>query len=179
MHIALVHGFNEPTAGRETIDKMAKYLRSLGHTVDTDSCDYGYHELIMVRFFYRKAVKRIRAALEQCDLIIGHSNGANYITKALKKHDKPIKVVYIAPALNRKTKVPECVTDQYVFHSNADKPTKWAKLLFKHPWGDMGRKGYNGTDPRVTNLNYNHIPHSDWFSNAWCKRIADKIHALL
>jgi hypothetical protein len=181
MHIVLVHGFNIHDGGRSTIDKMAKYLRSHGHTCDTDAADYGWHDLIRVRFFHRKAVRRIAAAIMQADVVITHSNGANYVTKALKKTKHPRIVIHMSPALNKKTKIPAAVSEQHVFHTRHDKPTAAARFMLAHPWGNMGKVGYQGHDNRNTNHDYTDrvSAHSNWFTNINSSYFAGVINKLL
>lgn len=181
MHIVLVHGFNVRDGGKRTIDKLAKHLQGYGHTVDTDTADYGLHGLIKVRFFNGQAVRRIRGALVLADAVITHSNGANYTTKALKTLTHKVKVFHLSPALNKKKKVPAAVSVMHVFHTGHDKAVKAAKYLIAHPWGNMGRVGYKGKDKRVTNHDHtDRVPaHSDWFTNANAAYFASKINRLL
>lgn len=165
MRIVLVHGFHVRDGGRRTVDQLAEKLRSRGHTVDTDSADYGFYSLFMVRFFGGKAVKRIRRALEDADAAITHSNGAHFTTRALRKITNKKIVVHLSPALNRKTKPPQSVFEQHVFFTRHDKPLKWASWLIAHPWGSMGAYGYTGNDGRVYNHDFTDQVkgHSDWF----------------
>ena len=181
MKIVLVHGFNVRDGGRRSIDQLADSLRRRGHTVDTDTADYGWHGLIKVRFFHGSAVRRIRAALMSADAVITHSNGANYATKALKKINSKKIVVHISPALNKRSKPPKSVGTQHVFHTRHDNAVQWGKYVLFHPWGNMGAYGYAGKDNRVTNHDYtNRVKgHSDWFRNGNTSYFAGVISNLL
>lgn len=176
----LVHGYNVRDKGWRTIDGLGPWLEKRGHTVDTDSADYGWHGLIKVRFFHQEAVDRIARALGSADAVVTHSNGANYTMKALRLVQRPIKVIHISPALNRRVKIPECVTEMHVFHTAHDMAVKASRLLRWHPWGDMGAKGYKGNDPRVTNHDYSDVVygHSDWFKGLNCPYFASRIEEL-
>lgn len=165
-----IHGFNVRDAGAQTVDTLAPFLAENGFFVDTDEADYGWHGLIKVRFFYKKAVERIRAAISDADLIYCHSNGYNYLVKALKGLTRPSGkgkpvVVAISPAYDRKAPVPRNIKNLYVLHTTNDFWVKVAALLRFHPWGSMGAHGYCGPeDPRVTNMEESDVPgHSAWF----------------
>ena len=177
MKIVLVHGFNVSDGGKNTVDKLALHLEAMGHTVDKDTADYGLHNLIMVRFFYRKAVKRIANAIENADAVITHSNGANYTMKAMRKVRSMAQVVHLSPALNSKVKVPSSISRMFVFRTRNDSAVKWARWLFNHPWGAMGARGYRGKDMRVFNYDYtNRVKgHSDWFIEANAKFFAGRV----
>jgi hypothetical protein len=63
--------------------------------------------------------------------------------------------VYINAALKRDIEVPESLRWMHVYYNQYDEVVPLAslpvvgKLLFDPRWGNMGRDGYTGTDPRV------------------------------
>lgn len=179
--IVLIHGFNVRDAGARTVDQLASYLRRRGHSVDTDSADYGYYSLLMVRLFSVNAVERIRNAILDADVVITHSNGANFATKALKKISDKKLVFHLSPALNKRARPPASVFEQHVFHTRHDGAVKAAMYLLFHPWGNMGAVGYQGKDGRVYNHDYtNRVnAHSDWFRGINRAYFAGVIDALI
>ena len=181
MNIVLVHGFNVKDGGKRTVDTLAPTLHKRGHLTDTDSADYGYHDLIKVRFNHKAAVLRIAGALEKADAVITHSNGANYAHQAMLMIGRKLTVIHISPALNNKVNVPAVVERMVVFHTRNDKAVKAAKWLLFHPWGNMGSSGYTGHDTRVRNLDYTYMVkgHSDWFKGEKAAYFANHIADLL
>ena len=184
MHIVLIHGYNDPTAGERNVDRLAPYLRAAGHTVDTDTADYGWFSLFMVRFHKYSAVRRIRAALWEADAVISHSNGSNYENKALRSlhgHTRNYRVVRLSPALNRSTGVADNVDLGFVFHTKADIAVWFAALLPWHPWGSQGRKGYRGKDSRIINWDFSDTVsgHSDWFDDDNIESVARDVLSAL
>jgi len=103
----------------------------------------------------------------------GHSDGCNILRQAAA-HGAPFaQLVFINPALDSDAEIASQVRVIHVWHSPADFAVKLAKLLFLHPWGDMGAKGYTGPsrEPQQLWINYNkqeHMPvrsdsHTDVF----------------
>jgi hypothetical protein len=179
--IVLIHGFNVRDGGARSIDKLAPLLEAAGHTVDKDEADYGWLGLLSVRIRKYSAVRRIMLALEYADVVISHSNGANYENMALKlldqRHSRKYKVIRISPALNPKTGVPRNVLFAGVWHTRADWIAGLSGLLLFHPWGRQGMSGYDGTDWRIRNFDYTDLiaGHSDWFENGNVSIIAQDI----
>lgn len=168
MKIVIVHGFNVSDGGKGSIDRLAPWLREKypGAFVDTDSADYGLHRLLKVRFFWRTAVKRIAATLNDADMVITHSNGANYTMKAIRKHvqNDKLHVIHISPALNRKQRLRKLVFRKMdTFHSDGDFWVKLAGWLPFHSWGPAGAKGIKTDDPRHDNHHLKDPSHSGWF----------------
>lgn len=159
--VVLVHGWNVRDGGAKTVDTLESYLVKNGWTVDKDSADYGFIFWRMLSFLGRwfktkGIVKRLVPAMEKADLIITHSNGANFANRALKlleiKHINTKIVVHISPALNKCTKIPPAVKAQLVLHTRWDSAVNLAKWIPFSRWGNMGAVGYAGTDQRNTNI---------------------------
>lgn len=181
MRIVAVHGFNVRDGGYRTVDSFGPVLRSRGHEYDTDSGDYGLHDLIRVRFFHKDAVERIARALQTADAVVTHSNGANYTMQALKQIRRPITVFHVSPALNSRVAIPACVKQMYVFHTRNDSAVKLARWLLFHSWGAMGATGYRGHDARAVNLDFTKRVrgHSDWFRGLNAPYFAGRVANLL
>lgn len=157
----LIHGWNVRDKGARTVDTLGPHLERGGWTVDKDSADYGFIFWMMFSFigrifFAKKLVKRLVPAIAKADLIVDHSNGGNFSTKALKllggEHLHTKVVVHISPAMNKKTDIPSAVKAQLVMHTRYDKATRLAAYIPFSPWGSMGTYGYMGFDVRNTNL---------------------------
>lgn len=182
LRIVLVHGFNVRDAGERSIDQLAWPLRHLGHEADTDSADYGYFGLLGVRFFRgkrrREALGRLEQAFDTADIIVTHSNGANFATEAMKRFSagRQFNVVHVSPALNMDTPPPASVGRQLVYHTMNDGWVRLARILPWHPWGAMGAYGYQGDDRRVESRAWPSVNgHGDWFNETHRRRLAEEI----
>lgn len=172
--IIFVHGFNVRDGGAQTVDRFAPFFKGLGYNVETDSADYGYFSLFMVRFNKHSAVVRIANAIRAAEatgkrvIIVSHSNGSNYTNKALRLLARSghamnnIIEVRLSPALNRTTATyaSKCT----VFYSRTDIWPWLSSLLFLHPWGGQGTFGYKGDCLLMKSWDYTDAVkrHSDW-----------------
>jgi hypothetical protein len=172
MKIVLVHGFNVRDGGRYTVDMLAPLIRNAGFSIDLDEGDYGFFNIWMIRFrksrTRQRVLHKLAKAFETADVIITHSNGANFTTQALDmmgtEYNNKLLVIHISPALDRNTEIPNAVRHQLVLHTPHDKAVRLSSWLWFHPWGRMGAKGYNGTDNRNTNIEVTAVKgHSAWF----------------
>ena len=98
------------------------------------------------------------AVLAGYDVVaVGHSNGCAIIHHATRRYDANIKhCIYINPALGRALSPGVNVERTDIWYSPSDKPVKWSKIFRKsdaRPWGEMGAKGYKGSDKRMYNFN--------------------------
>lgn len=184
MKVVLVHGFNVKDRGARSIDKLAPYLQTLGHECDTDSeADYGYWTLLSMYTWKRKGVReRLARAFADADVIVTHSNGANFATQALNMMDdsRPRVLIHFSPALERKTPVPRNVKHEVVFHSKRDGVVRFlAPLAPFLPWGSAGAHGKKVDGP-VTNVDETpYIPsHSAWFKDHNASHYARRVHGL-
>lgn len=172
MKIVLVHGFNVRDGGKHTIDTLIPLITNEGYTVDKDEGDYGFFNIWMVRFKASKTRQRVlyrlAKAFESADVIITHSNGANFTTQALDMltpdYNNTKLIIHISPALDCDTQIPLAVHQQLVLYTPHDKAVRLSSWLLFHPWGRMGANGYSGSDNRNTNLEVAAIQgHSGWF----------------
>ena len=171
MKLVLVHGFNVKDKGKRTVDRLAVFAEKK-FLVDTDAGDYGYFNLWMIRlvksYLRSRVLYKLAAAFEKADVIITHSNGANFTTKALdmlgSEHNNTKLVIHISPAMNSKTAIPQAVKAQLVLHTRHDFWVKLSSYIPFHPWGRMGARGYKGDDNRNINISNDKVKaHSDWF----------------
>jgi hypothetical protein len=172
MKLVLVHGFNVKDGGKKTVDQLAPLIRNAGYSVDLDEGDYGFFNIWMVRFrksrTRQRVLHRLAKAFETADVIITHSNGANFTTQALDmmepEYNNKKVVIHISPALDTDTEIPNAVCRQLVMYTPHDKAVRLSSWLWFHPWGRMGAKGYTGNDNRNTNIEVPAVKgHSAWF----------------
>lgn len=179
MKIVIVHGFNVRDGGKGSIDRLAPYLLTKypDANVDIDGADYGHHGLIKVRFFSSEAVARIASALHDADIVITHSNGANYTMKAIRKYVKnnSLHVIHISPALNRKQHLGDLAFRKMdTFHSDGDWIVRLAGWLPFHSWGPAGAKGIKTDDQRHDNHHLKDPQHSGWFGELSVKTFCEE-----
>lgn len=178
MRVVLVHGFNVRDKGKNSVDRLAEHFPDTW-SVDKDEADYGFFNLWMVRFARRGAIRRIAEALQDADAVVAHSNGCNYVMKALKfvrKQDK-LKVFFLSPAVNRTTRFPKIVERAFVYFTKVDVWVFLSGFIPFHPWGWMGYQGPKTEDPRIEAHDYTDLvgSHSGWFSEGMAPFIAGTI----
>lgn len=154
----LIHGFNVRDGGKESIGKLQSYLETRG--VDCIVVDYHWLGVFGTYAKNNKIAKRIAKAAKAAKaghrnvIALGHSNGCAILNIATKKYMAPIdRLLYVNPALDRDQSPGSYVKEWHVWYSPGDLPVKIGKLLPKHPWGEMGAKGYKGKDDRVQQYN--------------------------
>lgn len=165
-HFILLHGFNDPSAGKKNIDKSAPMLIRLGHTVDTDGEDYGKFGICKVRFKRHPVIARIVTAIRLAlndgkdVVVVGYSNGANFGISALRLiFSGTVKLVLVHPALPTRFELPDSASRCWVCFTRSD----WAVRLASYirwlipGWGRAGAVGYKGKDPRVINMDYSDV----------------------
>lgn len=183
MKIVLIHGFNVKDNGAGSVDKLKPYLQARFPKafIDTDSADYGWHFLLKVHFFYMfgKTIKRIAEALKDADVVITHSNGANYCMKALKRiNNMDLKIIHLSPALDKGYRFNWRKFDvAHIFHTLKDKTVRISKYIPFSPWGNMGQVGAKSRLVSVLNHDWTkHINgHSDWFKDQHIEKVAQSI----
>ena len=180
--IVELHGFNVRDKGVGSIGKLRPYLLEIfpNAIYDADSADYGWDFLLKANYLYwtGNTIDRIANALKDADLVICHSNGANYCMKALSRiHNPKLKIVFLSPALNRDYKFNETFQKCLVMYSQDDKTVYWAKWVPLSRWGDMGKVGPTWPDFRLLkrNLSKEIMHHSDWFIKKHIQRVANTI----
>ena len=183
MNIVLIHGFNVKDNGAGSVDRLKPHLQVMfpDAEIDTDTADYGWDWLFKVHFFYMfgDIIKRIAQALKTADVVITHSNGANYCMKALKRiRNKNLKVIHLSPALDRSYKFKKRVFGKaHIFHTLKDKVVGVSKYIPFSPWGDMGQVGSSSSLPHVVNHDWTKTinGHSDWFKDEHVAEVAESI----
>lgn len=148
----LIHGFNDRKSGADNVDKLGPFLERAGFEVA--QFDYGWRGLFGVRFFNQGLAEDLARRVRSNDIAVAYSNGADIALKACMLSAPFKHLTLINPALDRDSSPPYgSVRTVNVWHSPSELPTRLARWLPFHPWGDMGAKGYKGADARVRNYN--------------------------
>ena len=184
MKIVELHGFNVKDKGKGSIGLLREpLLKEFPEAqYDADGADYGRTLLIKTNYLYwiGNTIDRITNALKDADLIICHSNGANYCMKALRRYcNKKAKIVFMSPALNKHHAFNESFDKCLVMHTKDDRIVSLAKYLPFSSWGIMGKVGATTTDPRVSNIDHTGTikKHSDWFIEKHRQAVVNTITA--
>lgn len=174
-----VHGYNVKDGGKGTIDRLLPAFALTN--IYPIQHDYGYLNIRGVLQRNKVIAQKIKNHLGADDVAIGHSNGCAILVKSLQQGATLNKLILINPALDKNFTFPASVKEIHVFHNKHDKAVvaaKWLrKLVFWRNtflWGEMGNKGYQGSDKRVTN----HVlakGHSAVFSNKNINEISTMI----
>lgn len=143
--VALIHGFAD-FSGRWTTDKFRPFLEKAGLTVVEQ--DYGFSLAPNIFDNERESTK---LAHFNPGFVIAHSNGSRIVQMASWKGLTSRLVILINPALDTKAKFGPGLKKILVLHTPSDKVLLLASLIPFHPWGKMGRVGYEGDDKRVEN----------------------------
>ena len=170
----LVHGFNVKDGGAGSIGKLAPYFEAAGYEVK--HFRYGWTAMLMIlpftsRFLNRRLGKMLAGIISAGDDVAGHSNGG-LIAKLSGDYGAPVRnLIIINGAIDSKVKFAPQIERVHIWYSPSDRPVTIARILPRHPWGNMGAVGYQGPyDSRVTCYNKeNGFPvssraHSDVFS---------------
>lgn len=145
--VHLVHGYNVKDGGANTIDTLRPYFEAAGFAVR--EFDYGHTNLWQVWMNNADYARDLRAQVEPGDIIAGHSNGAAVASRAVEQGAPAAGLILINAALDADWSPPPSVEWMHVYYNTNDVPVRIARLLPFVRWGDMGRVGYTGTDPRV------------------------------
>lgn len=168
----ILHGFNIHDGGKKTTDKLIPIVEELGYT--PIQFDYGWLGLLGARFFSNNLASLLASITKPGDIAIGHSNGCNIIHQATLKKASFHRVLFISPALGNSMELGPEVSQCTILHTRRDWVVQLAKFLPFHPWGNMGRVGYRGTDPRHKNIDCTNWAggHSDYFSDQNLSRLS-------
>lgn len=145
--IFLLHGFNVRDGGDSTVGMLLPFLPN------SRVWPYGWLGFLGVRFFNGRFAKMLAASLTPGCVVIGHSNAAAIIQRALQLPECPSveRVVLIRPALDCYATFGDRVERVDVFHHRDDVPVSLSRFIPCHEWGDMGARGYDGGESHVFN----------------------------
>lgn len=138
-------------------------------------------------FFRRYYVNKVFRRFSDGDHIIAHSAGCTitfWLLEELQKHNRKAgNIFFINAALDRDIKFPEHTYNKiYNFYEDDDFILYVSKLVPFHNYGTMGRSGYKGSSPNVTNFtdivpNYSKtfLRHSDFFKSPAKEKLCEFI----
>lgn len=163
MTVFIVHGFNSERHA-VWMSELGRIIKSGGYPISL--ANYGRTHLFNVAPATDKTARDIAASAVEGDMAIGHSNGCTAIHKACAEYGANLeRVFYLNAALPVNTAPLPWVKQQDVFYSPDEIATVigawWAAINpFSGNWGAMGRRGYQGNDPRVSNFDLGPVGHS-------------------
>lgn len=195
MKIHLVHGLHAEQPGG-TVVKLEPYFRDAGYDVVVHN--YGYAAAATARFLNPIRARRLAKYISPDDVIVGHSNGCALAWMITSGYDGWLSDVPPTPCTGLVLVNGALDTDVefhnvkwvHVYHNAGDETVDLSNFMFKHPWGALGKYGYQGEDARVTNIDTGgtaHMPkvwgHSAIFyppcADSWGKYIETKVTAEL
>ncbi|HWP84674.1 MAG TPA: alpha/beta hydrolase [Terriglobia bacterium] len=164
--VILVHGsFNR--SGEGSIDRLAPYFEAAGYRVVRDF-DYGWTGTLTALLLNSRAAHLLKALVNshpaQYVVVAAHSNGCAIAHKAAWMGAAVRQLILIHPALDRGAEFPSHVHFVHVWHSAKDWPTRMARYIPFHSWGDMGRVGSRRAGQNGPPWIYNYddrLGHSD------------------
>ena len=191
-HVRMVHGIRTMDGGKKTFKKLKLLLSNLLDNSEIDLVDYGY---VLIPISNNKAANAVIKSLEdipsKCPTtIVAYSNGCWASVQAAERGFHVDHLILINPALNKKHEFPGDILRVDVYYSPTDNVTrlgKWYSKIVnilpwrwteKHDWGEMGKTGYIGNDPRVHNHNMGDVSHFFYDHHEVSARISQDIDRL-
>lgn len=181
MHIIGVNGIWNKKAGTNSFtDKLLVCLRLLGHkTVDAEI------EPMRARWaYFQSAIDKRAEVLVRIhvpgDVLIAHSFGCLASHRAMEMGAKFSKVFFFGAAAEDDIVFPDGAFEKLYNVYSPDDWTLWlgARLPW-HPFGDLGRTGYKGTNKLVNNVKadkHRHNTHVEWkYIEQWARFIDREI----
>lgn len=146
--VVFLHGIKTPRKNRR-LHRLAGAFHREGFCVVIPY--YGYIPALLsglAGWIDGHLASTLAAFIKEDDILVGYSNGAA-IAYLISEKIRIRGVILINPALD-----PDLVPKAgfvHVYHNKGDWVTGLAGLLPFHLWGSMGRDGYKGSLPHVTN----------------------------
>jgi hypothetical protein len=121
------------------------------------------HEVVDVRYprmwalfaYSDRAIRRRAELILQChkpgDVLIAHSFGCLASVYAMQLGARFSKVFFFAAAAEQDVEIPEAFEVLYNVHSASDRALFFGAALPFHRFGNLGRFGYIGNNPKVLN----------------------------
>ena len=185
--VKLIHGIRSLAKGSRTMGPLQKELDA--RMIVSEIVTYGY---ILVPITNGKAVQAVLDEIKglSSPVLVGYSNGAWAAVQAAETGAPVDHLVLVSPALHKGHEFPGHIRRIDVFYSGGDFPTraaKWWRWVVNwlpwrwdapHDWGEMGRTGYTGADPRVRNHPLpSSVGHSWYASPGAVARVADIVES--
>lgn len=178
--VILVHGFNVKDNGKGTTGKLAQRLPLEGKPCQFR---YGWKGLLGVRLFNGLLARLLSDMTSDGAVGIGHSNGCAILHRAAAAGAPFRHLILINPALDNDAEFAPGIERIDVLYNPTDPWVAAARWLPHHPWGDMGRHGYSGHDPRVRNFDTQALlgaaGHSGVFDETHVDALATFVNTLI
>lgn len=143
MKTIIVHGIHTKE-GMANVGRLRPFVQRTG--MECVLFDYGFLGFWRARWDNPELARRLALLVTPGDNVIGHSNGCALIALAASRHNAEFgHVALINPALDSDSKFPAPPGRVDVYHNRDDRAVWVSKLLFRHPWGEMGRIGADGS----------------------------------
>lgn len=141
--VVLVHGIHTKE-GTSNIRRLKPYFEAQGFRVLV--FEYGYLSVLRARWENPGIARNLAATVRRDDHLVCHSNGATVAWLAMRDHGmRCLKLSLIAPALDD-DKVMTGASWTSVYYNACDHVVWFARLLWRHAWGSMGRDGCTNVD---------------------------------
>lgn len=160
MKYVLIHGFNVSDSGAGSVAKLIPDLTF--HSIQTENFSYPWTFLFSLALRTEEAVSRLIQEVGHEPIgIIAHSHGCVIANEAAKRGVDVRHLIAIQPAMRRRTQFADSYRRIDVVYNEGDYTVEFARLWreianampwrkhFRHQWGAMGRRGYEGFDTRV------------------------------
>lgn len=183
--VVIIHGANFTDADKSKFRMLARGFIANNFEVVIPS--YGFLPAVLIGLFSfidNRIANTISSFVHEDDILVGHSNGGT-LAYLISKKIKVRGVILINPALE-----PDLVPNAdfvHVYFTPDDVPTRLSAIVPFSIWGNMGAKGYLGTDARVRNIDESNPPlrtlpplhgHSEIFEPANIRPWANYISGL-
>ena len=96
------------------------------------------------------------------DVLVAHSFGCLASIFAMRKGAKFSKVFFFGAAAECDEEIPDAFDHLYNIHSDSDSALLLGDKIPFHKFGCMGKDGYTGTNPKVTNVPVKGLGHNDY-----------------
>ncbi len=158
MRILALHGIHTSPTSRRLRDMCPYIARGAG-------CEVVYHEYgdiwaIQTRMKNPGIARRLLPHIRPGDVLLGHSNGNAIWMRALLEGAPARGLVILNGALEPDIEFPPQLELVHVYYNPKDEAVPLTevpimrRVFFDPLWGEMGRVGYTGNDPRA-NVNSN------------------------
>lgn len=149
--VHIIHGIHSKGGGAPA--QLRPYFEAEGF--DVSVYDYGWASGLLSRFSNGQRAKKIASHVAPRDILLGHSNGGT-LAWLVQKRVPVFGLILIHPALDEDKRFRGARWVD-VYHGERDhvvELSEWLGFfdLFKHPYGRLGRVGYQGKDPHVVSI---------------------------
>lgn len=153
MKIHLLHGIHTSSHSRR-LEAMREHIER-GAQIETVYHEYGDILGIQTRWKNPGIAKALLPQIGVGDVLVGHSNGCAIWIRALQIGAPALGLVCLNGALEDDLALPLQLRWMHVYFNGHDDVVPLTnfpvlrRIAFDPLWGDMGRVGYRGSDPRV------------------------------